>query len=62
MAEVEVPAELTEALARDDQARAAFERLPPSHRREYASWVAEAKRAETRARRAASTLERLRRG
>jgi hypothetical protein len=58
--EVSVPAELAGALAADPAAGAAFERLSFSHRREYAEWVAGAKRAETRARRAAQTIERLR--
>jgi uncharacterized protein YdeI (YjbR/CyaY-like superfamily) len=57
---VSIPAELAEALAADTDAGAAFERLSFSHRREYAEWVAGAKRAETRARRVAQTLERLR--
>src|SRR5690242_7943517 len=58
--EVEVPDELQEALARDPDAAAAFERLAHTHRREYAQWVAEAKKPETRARRVEQTLERLR--
>jgi hypothetical protein len=58
--EVSVPAALAAALAADPSAGAAFERLSFSHRREYAEWVAEAKRAETRARRVAQTIERLR--
>lgn len=57
--EVEVPAELHAALAGDDAARAAYERLSFTHRREYAQWVGEAKREETRRRRAARTVERL---
>jgi Bacteriocin-protection, YdeI or OmpD-Associated/Domain of unknown function (DUF1905) len=58
--EVSVPAELAAALTADPAAGAAFERLSFSHRREYAEWVAEAKRAETRDRRVAQTIERLR--
>jgi uncharacterized protein YdeI (YjbR/CyaY-like superfamily) len=38
----------------------AFESLSYSHRKEYADWIVEAKREETRRRRAAETLERLR--
>jgi hypothetical protein len=59
-ADVEIPAELAEALAADEAAKAAFEALAPSHRREYADHVAEAKRPETRTRRAAQTIQRLR--
>jgi hypothetical protein len=58
--EVAVPDELADALDGDAEARAAFEKLAFSHRKEYATWVAEAKRPQTRARRAAQTVERLR--
>ncbi len=57
---VTVPAELADALAEDPDVAAAFERLSFSHRREYAQWVGEAKRADTRARRVREVLERLR--
>jgi uncharacterized protein YdeI (YjbR/CyaY-like superfamily) len=56
---VEVPPELARALARAPRARAAFEELPPSHRREIAGYVAEAKRPETRAKRVEQTMARL---
>ncbi|MGH2850268.1 MAG: YdeI/OmpD-associated family protein [Solirubrobacteraceae bacterium] len=58
--EVEVPEPLALALAGDPQAAAAFERLSFTRRREYAPWIADARRDETRARRVAETLERLR--
>jgi bifunctional DNA-binding transcriptional regulator/antitoxin component of YhaV-PrlF toxin-antitoxin module len=58
--EVQVPAELEAALTAD--ARAAFDALAFTHRREYAEWVGEAKRPETRARRAARAVEMLRDG
>jgi hypothetical protein len=57
---VDVPDDLRAALEGDDEARAAFDSLSYSHRKEYAEWVAEAKREETRTRRIAETLERLR--
>jgi bifunctional DNA-binding transcriptional regulator/antitoxin component of YhaV-PrlF toxin-antitoxin module len=57
--EVSVPEDLAAALVRDASALAAFEKLSFSHRREYAEWVAGAKREETRARRIAQTLDRL---
>lgn len=60
--EVEVPPELAAALAGDGEARAAFDALSFTHRREYAQWVGEAKRPETRERRAAQTLAKLRSG
>ena len=59
-ADVEIPAELAAALAADPAAKAAFDALAPSHRREYADHVGEAKRPETRERRATQTIERLR--
>jgi Bacteriocin-protection, YdeI or OmpD-Associated/Domain of unknown function (DUF1905) len=58
--EVEIPEPLAHALAEDPEARAAFDRLAYTHRKEYAGWVAEAKREETRKRRVAQALERLR--
>ncbi|OXM60371.1 YdeI/OmpD-associated family protein [Amycolatopsis vastitatis] len=58
----ELPGELTAALAAAPDAAAAFEALPPSHRREYVQWVAEAKKPETRVSRAQKTVTRLRGG
>jgi hypothetical protein len=55
----EVPAELAAALAADPDATQAFESLSFSHSREYADWVAAAKRPATRERRAAQAVERL---
>jgi Bacteriocin-protection, YdeI or OmpD-Associated/Domain of unknown function (DUF1905) len=60
--EIEVPPDLAEALGGDREAAAAFERLSYTHRREYVQWVTEAKRSETRARRVAGTVDRLRAG
>jgi len=60
--EVEVPAALAAALEADPQARAAYERLSFTHRKEYARWIAEAKREQTRARRVAEAIEMLRAG
>ena len=39
-----------------------FERLPPSHKAEYLTWIAEAKRPETRSRRIAQMVQRLAKG
>ena len=60
--EVEVPEALANALAKDSVACAAFERLSYTHRKEYARWIDEAKRDETRQRRVAQALEMLRQG
>ena len=54
---VKVPDDLKAALARDARAKAGFEKLPPSHRREYIEWIIEAKTDPTRERRLATTLE-----
>ena len=60
--EVEVPADLTEALAKDDAARATFDGLSYTHRKEWVRWVEEAKKADTRAARLAKTVEALHAG
>jgi len=57
--EVEVPADLADALALDAVARTNFEGMPYSHRKEWVRWVTEAKKAETRAMRIAKTVESL---
>lgn len=57
--QAELPAELRSALDRSPAARARFDELPPSHRREYVAWVREARRSDTRERRAAQTVMRL---
>ena len=57
--EVELPSELATALAGDPAAATAYERLSYTHRREYARWVDEAKRAPTRAERAAKSVQML---
>jgi len=60
--EVVVPEALARALAEDSVAGAAFEGLAYSHRKEYARWIDEAKREETRERRVAQAVEMLREG
>ncbi len=60
--EVEVPDALASGLADDPAARDAFEALAYTHRKEFARWVEEAKRDETRQRRVAQALEMLREG
>jgi hypothetical protein len=60
--EVELPEALASALTADAAARSAFDALSFTYRKEYARWIAEAKRQETRDRRVAQALERLRQG
>ena len=60
--EVEVPLALQHRLDADEVARQAYEKLSFTHRREYATWIAEAKKDETRERRAGKAIEMLREG
>jgi Bacteriocin-protection, YdeI or OmpD-Associated/Domain of unknown function (DUF1905) len=60
--EVDVPEALADALAKDPAARATFNGLAYTHRKEYVRWIDEAKRAETRERRVAEAVELLRQG
>jgi hypothetical protein len=53
------PPELTKALADNPTAMAAYARLPFTHRNEYARWIDEGKKPETRADRVAKTIKRL---
>jgi Bacteriocin-protection, YdeI or OmpD-Associated/Domain of unknown function (DUF1905) len=59
---VEVPDDLSAALAADPEAGAAFVALAYSHRKEYVRWVTEAKRQQTRLDRVAKTVEMVRAG
>ena len=60
--EVEVPHALATALEGDPEARAAFDGLAFTHRKEFARWIEEAKREETRERRVGQALQMLREG
>jgi hypothetical protein len=60
--EVEAPEALAEALASDPAAKAAFDAMASSHRKEYARWITEAKREETRQTRVLKALDMLRQG
>jgi hypothetical protein len=59
---VDPPADLAGALAADPEAKAAFDGLSFTHRREYAEWVAGAKRESTRRRRVEQAVQMLRDG
>jgi hypothetical protein len=56
---VEPPADLQSALASDAAAEQAWSTLSYSHQREYARWIEEAKKPETRARRVGETVQKL---
>jgi hypothetical protein len=60
--DVELPSALLAAFERDSAAKAAFDKLAFTHRKEYARWIAEAKKEETRERRVAKALEMLKAG
>ncbi|MCE1177874.1 MAG: YdeI/OmpD-associated family protein [Micrococcales bacterium] len=54
------PMDLRVALRCDDVARAQFERLAPSHVRDYLNWIDSSVRAETRRGRIGRCLDMLR--
>jgi hypothetical protein len=55
-ADIELPAVLVDAIARNRTAKDKFEALSAACRREYAAWVGGAKKQETRATRAAEAV------
>jgi bifunctional DNA-binding transcriptional regulator/antitoxin component of YhaV-PrlF toxin-antitoxin module len=56
---VVVPSDFKTALARNGEARAAFDLLSYSHKKEYVKWITEAKKEETRVRRIEKAIEML---
>jgi Bacteriocin-protection, YdeI or OmpD-Associated/Domain of unknown function (DUF1905) len=59
---VDVPSVLRQALDEHPDAKSAFDGLSYTHRKEYAEWIAEAKRDETRRRRVVKAVKMLRAG
>ena len=59
---VAVPPDLMKELKKNKDAKAFFDKLAYTHRREYVRWIEEAKREETRARRVTKTIELLMKG
>ena len=57
---VKVPGELTAAMESDPEAARIYEKLAPSHRREYCDWVGAAKQESTRQARAQKALSLIR--
>ena len=53
---VTAPADLKKALAGDKGAKAAFDKLSYTHKKEFVQWIEGAKKEETRARRIEKTL------
>jgi bacteriocin resistance YdeI/OmpD-like protein/uncharacterized protein DUF1905 len=60
--EVDVPEDLAAAFDQDRDAKQAFDALSFTHRKEYAAWVAEARKPETRQRRVEKAITMLREG
>ena len=54
-----MPGEFREVLDKDISAKTVFEKLPPSHQKEYVGWIEEAKKTETRTRRIARAIAML---
>jgi len=59
---IEIPKDLAKELKWDKEARAIFDKLAYTHRREYVMWINEAKKEETRQNRIVKTIEMLKKG
>jgi hypothetical protein len=59
---VEIPKELAKELKKEKEAKAFFDKLSYTHRKEYVNWINEAKREETRQNRIVKTIEMLKQG
>jgi uncharacterized protein YdeI (YjbR/CyaY-like superfamily) len=55
--ELPVPEYFINALAKNKKAKQIFEKFPPSHKKEYVTWITEAKTADTRNKRITTALE-----
>lgn len=53
------PDYITKALAKNKSAKSVYEKLSPSHQREYIKWITEAKKEETREKRVSKMIEML---
>jgi hypothetical protein len=59
---IEIPKDLMKELKKDKEARAFFDKLSYTHRKEYVTWVTEAKKEETRQNRILKAVEMLKKG
>ena len=59
---IEVPKDLAKELRKEKEAKAFFDKLSYTHRREYVNWINEAKKEETRQNRIVKTIEMLKQG
>lgn len=56
---VAIPKDLLKELKKDKEVKALFDRLSYTHRKEYVTWIEEAKREQTRKRRIVKTIAML---
>jgi hypothetical protein len=59
---VEIPEELKAALAKSPKAKSFYDTLSYTNRKEYATWIGDAKKAETRTKRLKATISKLLKG
>ena len=59
---IEIPRDLLKELKKDKEAKVFFEKLSFTHKREYVTWIQEAKKEETRASRILKTIAMLKMG
>jgi hypothetical protein len=59
---IEIPKDLMKELKKEKDAKASFDELSYTHRKEYVTWVMEAKKDETRQSRITKTIELLKTG
>lgn len=59
---IEIPKDLLKELKKDKEAQTFFDKLSYTHRKEYVTWVTEAKKEETRQNRIVKTIEMLKKG
>lgn len=60
--EIEIPDDLKKAFKTEKEANAFFDKLSYTHRKEYVTWINEAKKEETRQSRIVKTIEMLKKG
>lgn len=59
---IEIPAQFMKALANDESANSAFDKLSTAAQRKFIDWVAEAKESEERTQRSKQAIEKLKSG
>lgn len=60
--EFPMPEELARLLSENSEAKGNFDKLPPSHRKNYLGWIGSGKKPETRERRAREAIQLLEKG